>query len=497
MPTVHSSQPITVERAQLIDPSSFRFDTSIAKAIGGIGNVLEELEDRKKDMQDKLAVSGANAAMENAERDYQIEIQNAPLEKHASILLKHQNLAKQQINRSKMTIATRNLVNKKVSGWTELTTDRQKLAEVIAIKKDTDISVISDFEKQLTLGNPEDIIEAEIAFDDHFKNDPPAEVARLKKKTEIEGKKELLINQSKLPGNQDAIIEQMQAEKEALGKSGVGKDGFTAKDYEDVIASAVQAQNQAKKVADINDREAKLALYNRIDDITEDIEGPVLPITRQDFNNAYSDPDEADIHWDEWNAGQIVERENEVNFVKKGDPIIVARTEAVIDLNPMSITEQDLYSLATSGVGTENITGMVDRLRKRKAEIFDPKDQYNNQLSTLYNAGYFGDKNKAEVPLRYLDMKRKMNEFIISQKPTQQLADAFFARLIIKDFKGLRSGGWEEKGFKQTYTDIDGKEITQRFRFGDIRTVKVDDKIIEEYYAGTNDKGDALWVPRR
>jgi hypothetical protein len=64
MGRVHSSAPIPVEQAQLIDPSAFRFDTSQAKALGDIGKVLMELGERKKKAQDSLAF----ASIQNAQR---------------------------------------------------------------------------------------------------------------------------------------------------------------------------------------------------------------------------------------------------------------------------------------------------------------------------------------------------------------------------------------------------------------------------------------------
>jgi len=266
------------------------------------------------------------------------------------------------------------------------------------------------------------------------------------------------------------------------------EDGLEAKDYEDVISSAITAQNQAKKAADVEDREDKLAIYKKED------EGETL--TRDDFNAAYKDPDEADSRYDEYVSGQRAELAGEVNYIAKGDPVTIARVEAAIDLNPMSVTEDWLYANATQGLGTENITGFVDRLRKAHVGQA-PMSKYNTQFSTLLNAEYFGKKDDIETSTIYLEMKRKMTEYNDSQKPTEALADAYFNRLITKNFKGLSRGGWSEKGIKHTYINDKGEETEQRFMFGDIKTITVGGKKEELYYAGPDENGKALWIPRR
>ena len=158
-----------------------------------------------------------------------------------------------------------------------------------------------------------------------------------------------------------------------------------------------------------------------------------------------------------------------------------------------------MYKRSTSGIGTENVTGLVDRLRKNLKGIVAPESKYNSQFSTLLNAKYFGDKDEAKTTTTYLNLKRTMREFLKS-KPNEKEADAFFNRLIIEDFgvKGWfkkAGGGWGEGAFEQTFTDSDGREITQKFRFGDLRKVKAKDKVITEYYAGTDTDGRAVWIP--
>ena len=307
----------------------------------------------------------------------------------------------------------------------------------------------------------------------------------------VAGVKQWHISQSKL--QPDKIIAEMQAKKESLGEKGVSEEGLSAIDYDDIIASAIAAKNLQKSINDTENREAKRDLYKKEDD--------GVSLTRTDFEAAYKDPDEADQRWDEYKAGQLAELRNEVNFIKEGDPVILARTEAAIDLNPMSVTEEFLYTHATQGIGTVNITRLVDRLRKAKEKAYTQVDKYDTQFSTLLNAGYFGKKDKQPTSTTYLELKRKMSEYIKTQKPTEEIADAFFNGLITKGFavKGPRwaGGGWDENGFNHTYTDTQGNEITQRFRYGDVRKRKVGKTVIEEFYAGTDDKGLPQWIPRR
>lgn len=261
------------------------------------------------------------------------------------------------------------------------------------------------------------------------------------------------------------------------------------RDKESLIITIGVAERRAEKEQGKDDREKQSELYARED------EGEILK--REDFEAAWSDPVEADQHFDEFQRGLAAEAKGEVNFIKKGDPIVLARTEAVIDLNPSAITEAQLYTNATKGIGTENITGLVDRLRKAQQNVYAPIKKYDTQFSTLFNAKYFGEKDDAETSTTYLEMKRKMTEFVESQKPSEEVADAFFSGLITKNFSGFRRGGWEEKGFKHTFADFEGNKVTQRFRFGDIRLRRVGDTKVEEFYAGTNNDGEPLWLPRR
>ncbi len=266
----------------------------------------------------------------------------------------------------------------------------------------------------------------------------------------------------------------------------VGDSTLSIRDKESLIITIGVAERRAEKEQGKDDREKQSELYARED------EGEILK--REDFEAAWSDPVEADQHFDEFQKGLAAEAKGEVNFVKKGDPVVLAKTEAIIDLNPTTITEADLYAMATSGLGTENITGLVDRLRKSRKGVVN---EFHQRLSALFNSNYFGDADDDEGSLKFKRAKDVLETFLTTQKPSKVEAELFFNGLITKNFSGIRRGGWEEKGFRHKYIDISGNEITQRFRFGDIRTRKVKDKIVQEFYAGANDDGEPLWLPRR
>ena len=269
---------------------------------------------------------------------------------------------------------------------------------------------------------------------------------------------ELVKTRAKI-ATEEALIIQQEADRDMLGKRLAGVEGFPPLDYSAIDNSSLSEKEQQ-------------VWYMRM-------------LTDEDRKT----------------QGLMAELRGEVNFVKEGDPVILARTEAAIDLNPMSVTEDFLYTHSTQGIGTTNVTRLVDRLRKAKEKEYTQVDKYDTQLATLLNAGYFGKKDKQATSATYLELKRKMSEYVKTQKPTEQVADAFFNGLITKGFavRGPRwaGGGWDENGFNHTYTDAQGNEITQRFRYGDIRKRKVGNTVIEEFYAGTDDKGLPRWIPRR
>ncbi len=488
-----SSVPVPVERAQLqttvqrtpfIDPSRFPFSRASAEAFKVAGNVLEEIRKRGEKAQDSLSINAAGESRDLAKLEMKQFMLNNPdpdtwaeglskikaghRKRTVNLRFSKEAFANEQVEQKafddelgigvQIQAAAQNIEN-------DITVSGKNLINKIANSEDTDQE------------NLEVIRQTEL-YQEALERKYTKEVAAIHMEENLgEAEKQRI-----------SVLVERKDFKGARELTSVTK-GLTAVERIAQMNFINNAETRANKALDAANREKKLALYQK-EDAGEDL-------TRDDFNEAWRDPAQADQHYDEYVTGQRAEQQGEVNFIKKGDPIIIARTEAIIDLNPMAITEAQLYENSTRGIGTENITGMVDRLRKAQAGLYAPIKKYDTQFATLLNAKYFGEKDEIETSTRYLDMKRKMKEFIDSQKPIEAIADAFFKGLITKNFTGFRRGGWEEKGFKHTYIDTRGNEVTQRFRFGDIRTKKIGKKMIVEFYAGTDKNGDALWLPRQ
>ncbi len=465
------------KQAVLIDPNAFKF-TGAGEGLKEIGGVLTELGERRKKAQDSLSITETNNSQSLAQAEIKQFMLDNPnpddWEVGIQSILEKQGSATSQL---KSSPETRTRIEQSQKAFRE-----QTILDSFILQTEATIAIdvqSSGAALITAMGTGDELAIAE-ARDTHeaalLRKEAPEIAALSLVETLKEGEKQRI----------SVLVENGQFE-EARKLTSKTK-GLEPTERVAQINFINSAETRAKKRLDAASREDKLALYQAED------EGKDL--TRDDFNAAWQDPTEADQHYDEYVAGQKAEAKGEVNFVKKGDPIVLAKTEAIIDLNPMAVTEEQLYKNSTKGVGTENITRLVDRLRKAKEGFYAPITKYNTQFATLLNAGYFGKTDEAETSTRYLEIKRKMSEFVDSQKPTEAVADTFFAGLITKNFTGFRRGGFEEKGFKHTYTDVLGNEVTQRFRFGDIRVRKVNGKIINEFYAGT-DNGDALWLPRR
>jgi hypothetical protein len=165
-----SAVPVPVERAQpqrtvqqtpFIDPSGFRFSTGDAKALQQIGGVLERLGKHKVEMQDRLGLSNINAIMENAEREYEKEIINSPLEEHAAIRQKHIKNAMAFAAKERLSAQARPFADNKLRIWSDAFSDAGELVNLKALAEQTTIQAMADYEAALTKGGQEDIAEAQ------------------------------------------------------------------------------------------------------------------------------------------------------------------------------------------------------------------------------------------------------------------------------------------------------------------------------------------------
>ncbi len=507
----HTSQgQVPVPQAQLVNAGNFPADTSSAEALrtgADVAGVFAELAIRRREAQDSLAATQASKARTQQELEMQQFMANNPdpdtwSKGFADISAKYgsvySGLKMTPQMREKQDIEQQ-AANEQLRARVQLAATNQDIKNDITEAKIYLDSVVANDDG--SKGDAKDIEEAMESLEAALLRDTTSEIAANEMEEVLKAaKKGFWVNQSKL--RPDEIISEMQAKKKALGKKGEDKDGLTAKDMDDIISSAITAKAQAKRILTEENREAKSDLYKRMDEYFADTTGEVEPPSRDDFEAVYLDPDEADQHYDEFVAGQRAELRDEANRVKQGNPISLARANAVIDIRPQDMTVDEIYENATT-LGTSNVTALVDRLEKKQKGVYAEGDKYKSQFSTLFNAGYFGKKGEAGTSALYLEQKRKMDEFIKSQKPVEAVADAFFNGLITKKFgiKGVFrwiGGGWDENGHTHTYIDARGSKVEGTFRFGDTRKRREGDKVIEEYYAGPDRKTKKpLWIPRQ
>lgn len=203
---ISPTTPVTVEQAQLVRPSEFPFSAAGAEELKIIGGVLSELSRRKIEMQDRIGISNINAAMENAEREYQAEIIDKPLEEHAAILQKHKNNAMAFVAKQRLSADVKRLAENKLGIWADWFADTGEIATIRAIERDAIIRVTADYENALTNKGPEDIAEAEAAYDAQAKTSyTPAEAKVEKAKVEQRAVKQMEENAKQAQMNLAAI----------------------------------------------------------------------------------------------------------------------------------------------------------------------------------------------------------------------------------------------------------------------------------------------------
>jgi hypothetical protein len=289
MGRVHSSAPIPVEQAQLIDPIAFRFDTSQAKALGDIGKVLMELGVRKKDMQDRIAVSNMNAAMEQAQLDYQRDIIGKPIEERDAIMFRHIQKAKSISGQQKMSSEARSLAQNKVEIWGQTFSQTAQIQNIKDLEKDALIGVTDDYVKALAEGTPQDIAEAEIPFKEQVNSSfNPEEAERYIEEQEALAVKQMEDNAVSEQKNLSAInpvgrMDAIQAEldsRKAGNEPSVGWkniDDSTLREIEKYTQTLIGKQ---KTQSEIKMQESLNNAYSAVRDGATDIDAII------DVNNA-------------------------------------------------------------------------------------------------------------------------------------------------------------------------------------------------------------------
>ncbi len=119
----------------------------------------------------------------------------------------------------------------------------------------------------------EDIAQSNIDFIETMKRNGVSapEILLKRKAAEVAGTKARYLDQSKL--RPDEIIAIMQAKKKTIGAKGVSDEGLFAKDYEDIISSALSAKSVAMQIGDIRTESQKDMLGKALQDrsITYDL----------------------------------------------------------------------------------------------------------------------------------------------------------------------------------------------------------------------------------
>lgn len=194
-----ATEPLAVERAQLVDPAAFKFSTAGAEAMAQIGGILVELGKRKLEMQDRIGISNINAAMENGVLEYQKEIIGKPLEEHAGILQKHINNTLAFASKERLSADTRKLADNKLKIWSDFVTDTAEIANLRAIERDALIRLTADYEKAFTEAegddNNQDVIDAKQALIEQLAiSYSPAEAVVMFEKAEQRAAKQMIEN---------------------------------------------------------------------------------------------------------------------------------------------------------------------------------------------------------------------------------------------------------------------------------------------------------------
>lgn len=186
-----SKEQIPVQQAQLIDPGAFRFSTAGTEALKAIGGVLEELGKRKRDAQDRIGITDANAIMDNAEREYAKRIIGKPLVEHEAIRLDELNKARAKVSQLNLSPDAREIVNSNANIKADRFSDIAELVNIQATNKDALIKTSEAYETALIEKDVDSITEAEVLLDEQLKNMPVAEAAKFKEELEQQAQMDL------------------------------------------------------------------------------------------------------------------------------------------------------------------------------------------------------------------------------------------------------------------------------------------------------------------
>ncbi len=245
-----------------------------------------------------------------------------------------------------------------------------------------------------------------------------------------------------------------------------------------LISRAIGIQNRRRAELRTAQDETMLGLYENAF-IKEE------PLGWDDIANTNLEADDKISFWEKYERAQSEKMKLGVSVLEEGDPIVLAKTQSVIDLRPGDITPVEIYQLADVGLGLKHIPGLVNRLKRNRKELEDNPiaAKYKSELSRLLTAGVFGDKDNVETSNIYLDLSRKLDTFI-KTKPAETEAQTFFGRLIREDVRtfGMLWGenvlpGFGDRPMEVTLTTEEGKEERFKVRFGDV--IQIDNRYLQ------------------
>lgn len=249
------------------------------------------------------------------------------------------------------------------------------------------------------------------------------------------------------------------------------------------FANGVKNRNTAQ-LDDLQD-EQRMALYEKAYIKNE-------PLDWEEIKATILDADDKIRFWNNYQKAQAEKVETGISQIEEGNPIVLARVTAVVDLRPNDITPAQLYALADEGLGTKHIPGLVNRLKTNQASKNPVTNKYRAELSRLHTAGIFGKMKKTKTSDTYMDLSRKLDTFL-AVNPTEEQAQKFFSTLIKDDIHWLFLGdnlpGWEERPLGIELETKEGEKREFEINFGDI--IEIDGQY--QQAIGRKD-GKVIWL---
>ncbi len=252
---------------------------AIGRGVSDIGNTLFQIKREQIALNDAINMTKANAFITAEEKTFEqymsendpgIKADGSPndweIEREKSWTKLTANVEGLEFSPKSRAIMTA-----KLDAYGELRDVNIRTTISELKKQQAEAFVITNLEKAIQTGDPIRIADAKGVFKSNAASiwgGDKATAQALFDKAVADGTKEFYIDQSKLfPDN---TIAEMQAKRNALGKSGKDEDGLGAKDYDDIIASSHNAKDLRKKALDVQQQQELEELSQELVDGTID-----------------------------------------------------------------------------------------------------------------------------------------------------------------------------------------------------------------------------------